>query len=185
MSPMFREFIAWMHCCDGSRVSRGSCFGACLVGLAASLPVAAAERSQAPNDAPYRIVAGKVDESTFLGWRAFHSACHICHGVDAVGTSVAPSLVERVKGLSARDFTAKVLTSYRLVFPSGELNADDSTAVRSQMVDEVLRRERGELVMPAWEGQETIRPHVLDLYAYLRARADGALGPGKPQRIEE
>jgi hypothetical protein len=54
-----------------------------------------------------------ANESTFLGWRAFHSACHACHGVDAVGTDVAPNLVERLKGLSAHDFSVKVLTSYR------------------------------------------------------------------------
>ncbi|HEY0938898.1 MAG TPA: c-type cytochrome [Steroidobacter sp.] len=134
---------------------------------------------------PYRIVDGKVDESTYLGWRAYHSACHACHGVDAVGTAVAPSLVERVKSLSARDFTTKVLTSYRIVVPSSEAWGDDSTAVREAFLEEVLRRARGEVTMPAWEGATTMRPHVLDLYAYLRARADGALGPGKPQRIDE
>lgn len=134
---------------------------------------------------PYRVVDGKVDESTFLGWRAYHSACHTCHGVDAIGTEVAPSLVERVKSLSARDFTIKVLTSYRIVVPESEARADDSSALREAFVEEVLRRERGEVVMPAWEGETRIRPHVLDLYAYLRARADGALGPGKPQRMDE
>lgn len=138
-----------------------------------------------PEQAPYRVVDGKVDESTFLGWRAYHSACHTCHGPDATGTNVAPSLIERVKSLSARDFTIKVLTSYRIVVPSGEASGDDRTAVREQFLDEVLRRERGELTMPAWESESKIRPHVLDLYAYLRARADGALGPGKPQRMND
>jgi mono/diheme cytochrome c family protein len=32
---------------------------------------------------PYQIVDGKVDDATFRGWRAFHTACHACHGVDA------------------------------------------------------------------------------------------------------
>lgn len=156
----------------------------CLVALvlAAPLPAAAAEKQGASEEKPYRVVDGKVDESTFLGWRAFHSACHACHGVDAVGTDVAPNLVERVKGLSAHDFSVKVLTSYRLVFPSGEVSGDDRTALRSEFIEEVLRRERGDLIMPAWEEDRKVRAHVLDLYAYLRARADGALGPGKPQR---
>jgi hypothetical protein len=153
--------------------------------FAASLSAVAPGKESDPNEKPYRVIDGKVDESTFLGWRAFHSACHTCHGVDAVGTSVAPSLVERVKLLSARDFTVKVLTSYRLVFQSGEISGDDSTAVRSEFLNEALRRERGELIMPAWEGEQKIRPHVLDLYAYLRARADGALGPGKPERMAD
>jgi hypothetical protein len=145
------------------------------------LLVADAESAGA-NDKPYRIAGGKVDQSTYLGWQAFHSGCHMCHGVDAVGTRVAPSLVERVKDLSAQDFTVKVLTSYRLVFPSSEVSGEDSTAVRAEVVEQVIRRERGELIMPAWEHDPKMRPHVLDLYAYLRARADGALGPGEPKR---
>ena len=157
----------------------------CLIALilAAPLSAAAAEKQAGSEAKPYRVVDGKVDESTFLGWRAFHSGCHACHGVDAVGTDVAPNLVERVKRLSAHDFTVKVLTSYRLVFPSSEVSGDDRTALRSEFVEEVLRRERGDLIMPAWQDNPKVHAHVLDLYAYLRARADGVLGRGKPERI--
>ena len=35
--------------------------------------------------------------------------------------------------------------------------------------------------MPAWEADPKVNPHVLDLYAYLSARADGKLGPGEPK----
>jgi hypothetical protein len=152
----------------------------CLVTLAACAPIllSAQQKPAAPEAKPYTVVGGKVDEATFRGWRAYHSSCHTCHGVDGTGTNVAPNLVERVKDLSARDFTTKVLTSYRIVLGSG-----DPTAVRQAFIDEVLRRERGELIMPAWEGETKVRPHVLDLYAYLRARADGVLGPGQPERI--
>lgn len=146
---------------------------------------APAAEPQGGDKAPYRIVDGKVDESTFLGWRAFHSSCHTCHGVDATGTAVAPSLVERVKSLSAHDFTVKVLTSYRIVVPESEAASDSGTAVRESFLEEILRRERGDLTMPAWESDTGVQPHVLDLYAYLRARADGALGPGKPKKIDE
>jgi mono/diheme cytochrome c family protein len=153
-------------------------FGAC-----APLLLSAQQKPSAPAAKPYTVIGGKVDEATFRGWRAYHSSCHTCHGVDGTGTTVAPSLVERVKDLSARDFTTKVLTSYRIVIPSGEVSADSPTAVRQAFVDEVLKRERGDLIMPAWEGDTGVRPHVLDLYAYLRARADGALGPGRPEKI--
>jgi hypothetical protein len=154
---------------------------ACLVTLAAGTHAVAEPNDPAP--APYRIVNGKVDEATFRGWLAYHSACHTCHGIDAIGTEVAPSLVERVKDLSAKQFTVKVITSYRIVFGSGEIRGDDRTAVRERFAEEALRRERGDLVMPAWEHNARIRPHVLDLYAYLRARADGALPPGVPSRL--
>jgi hypothetical protein len=135
------------------------------------------------SEKPYRVVGGKVDDTTFRGWRAYNSACHACHGADGVGTSVAPNLLESVKSLSARDFTTKVLTSYRIVIGIAEFSGEDNTSVRERIVEEVLRRESGTLAMPAWEQNSKVRPHVLDLYAYLRARSDGALGPGRPQRL--
>jgi hypothetical protein len=152
-----------------------------LVGLSA---FAEAEPAAAGSgELPYRVVDGKVDEATFRGWRAYHNACHACHGVDGIGTSVAPGLVKSVKDLTAKQFAIKVITSYRIVFGSSELRGDDQTALRERFAEEVLRREQGDLVMPAWEQNPEVRPHVLDLYAYLRARADGALGPGKPPRL--
>jgi hypothetical protein len=135
------------------------------------------------DEAPYRIEDGKVDRSTFLGWRVFHSTCYVCHGVDATGTSVAPDLVERIKYLDARAFTVKVLTRYRIVVGGPELEAEGGAGLRGAIIDEVMRRERGELIMPAWDSDPNVKPHVLDLYAYLRARADGALGPGRPEQI--
>jgi mono/diheme cytochrome c family protein len=165
----------------GCAVNRG---GLLFLGLAAiSASAGALAQPAAGQNPPYRIVNGKVDEATFRGWLVYHSACHTCHGIDAIGTEVAPSLVERVKDLSAKQFTIKVITSYRIVFGSGEVRGDDKTAVRERFAEEALRRERGDLVMPAWEHNPDVQPHVLDLYAYLRARADGALAPGVPSRL--
>jgi len=150
--------------------------------LLVSCALLASASAMAQDPPPYRVTNGKVDESTYRGWRAFHSACHTCHGVDAAGTDIAPSLVERVRDLSAKDFTVKVLTSYRIVMGWGEVSGDDQTAVRERFAEEAMRAESGQLVMPAWEKDPKVQPHVMDLYAYLRARADGALGPGEPQR---
>jgi hypothetical protein len=149
------------------------------------LTATADEPPSAPASTPYKVVDGRVDDATYRGWRAYHSACHTCHGVDAVGTNIAPNLLERIKSLSPHDFTIKVLTSYRIVLGSGDIRGDDPTAVREAMAEEILRRERGELIMPAWERDENVSPHVLDLYAYLKARSGGALGPGEPKRIEK
>ena len=134
---------------------------------------------------PYRIEDGRVDDSTYLGWRVFHSTCHGCHGIDATGTSVAPNLVERVKRLSARDFSVKVLSRYRITMSAEAAAGDDQTAVREAFLEQVLRRESGDVLMPAWERDANVKPHVLDIYAYLRARADDALQPGRPQRQTE
>ena len=141
-----------------------------------------ASEEEAP---PYSIEDGLVDESTYLGWRIFHSTCHGCHGVDATGTSVAPNLVERVKRLSARDFSIKVLSRYRITISAQAAAGDDQTELREAFLEQVLRRERGDVLMPAWQQDTNIKPHVLDIYAYLRARADGALPPGRPQRRDE
>jgi mono/diheme cytochrome c family protein len=148
----------------------------------ASCALLASASALAQTPPPYRVTNGKVDEATYRGWRAYHSACHACHGVDAAGTAIAPSLVERVRDLSAKQFTIKVITSYRIVMGWSEVTGDDQTALRERFAEEAMRAESGQLVMPAWGGNPAIQPHVMDLYAYLRARADGALGPGEPQR---
>lgn len=151
-----------------------------------ALAVCPVQAQTRPPPAPgeYRISAGKVDRGTYLGWRLYHTACYGCHGVDATGTDLAPNLVDRVKLMSPRAFATKVLKSYRIAAPSNDPNADDSVASREAMVDEVMRAQRDgrtRIVMPAWELDSKVEPHVLDLFAYLTARADGKLGPGRPK----
>lgn len=141
-----------------------------------------ASEEEAPQNS---IEDGLVDESTYMGWRIFHSTCHGCHGIDATGTSVAPDLVESVKRFSARDFSIKVLSRYRITISAQAAAGDDQTELREAFLEQVLRRERGDVLMPAWEQDTNIKPHILDIYAYLRARADGALPPGRPRRQDE
>jgi hypothetical protein len=154
--------------------------------LAAAAPALAARDAPPPGE--YRIVQGRVDRGTWLGWRLFHSACHGCHGIDALGSDVAPNLVERVRGMTPRDFTTKVLTSYRLVPPAAEGTREERAREREATTEDILRRERGSarsrVVMPAWASDDQVPTHVLDLYAYLSARADGKLGPGVPRPID-
>lgn len=147
-----------------------------------------AQPNAEPVPGEYRVVDGQVDRGTYTGWRLFHTTCYGCHGVGAVGTDLAPNLVERVKTLTPRAFATKVLTSYRIVLPASEAKTEDRTAVRDAMIEEVMRRERGargQIIMPAWEADPKVNPHVLDLFAYLSARADGKLGPGEPRLMVE
>jgi mono/diheme cytochrome c family protein len=141
----------------------------------------AADARLDPPPGEYVVVDGRVDRGTYAGWRLFHSACHGCHGVDATGTAVAPDLTQRVKTMTPRAFVTKVLTSYRIVVP-----ADGGTEDREAMIDDILsarRDSRYRVVMPAWEKSTQVSPHVLDLFAYLSARAAGDLGPGRPKPI--
>jgi hypothetical protein len=136
-----------------------------------------------PEPGTYRIEKGRVDRNTYLGWKLFHTSCFTCHGRDATGTDLAPNLTERIKFITPRDFATKVMTSYRIIVPSGDAAGGESSGYRDAVIEEVMRKQRGEkgsVAMPAWETNSRVKPHILDLYAYLTARADGALGPGKP-----
>jgi mono/diheme cytochrome c family protein len=52
--------------------------------------------------------AAKVSETVMNGWRWFHVYCFRCHGVDALGSQIAPNLRQSIKSLSHEDFTKTV-----------------------------------------------------------------------------
>lgn len=133
---------------------------------------------------PYVVADGKVDRSTFLGWRVFHSTCYVCHGVDATGTSVAPDLVERVATMAFTDFAVAVLFRYPIIVGTEPVAGDDLNEIREAFLEDIRQHESGELRMPTWDSDPNVKPHLADLYGYLRARADGALGEGRPPQLE-
>jgi mxaJ protein len=128
----------------------------------------------------YTIENGKVDNKTFVGWRLFNSTCFVCHGQNATGTDIAPNLLPRLEGMSEFKFRKAVLHRY-----FAKVNLDDPDrrlAFLSQVAGE---RGVSEFKMPTWSNDPNIRPHISDLYAYLKARSDGALGEGRPEQIEK
>lgn len=130
--------------------------------------------------APYTIENGKVDNKTFVGWRLFNSTCFVCHGQDATGTDIAPNLLTSLEGMSQFKFRKKVLHRY-----FAKVNLDDPDrrlAFLSQVAGE---QGVNNFKMPTWSDDPNIRPHINDLYAYLKARSDGVLGEGRPEKIEE
>lgn len=136
-----------------------------------------------PEPGSYRVTDGKVDQNTFRGWRVFHSGCHICHGKGAVGTDIAPSLVRRMESMTPRQFAEQVLVRYRLFYPGDPRAAVSSPEDREAVIAEVTAKRRGakgRINMPAWEKDEAINAHILDLYAYLSARADGMIDAEQP-----
>jgi hypothetical protein len=141
---------------------------------------------EGPPPGTYRVIDGKVDLGTYAGWLTFHTACHICHGQDAMGSDIAPNLRETMKSMTQSEFTNKVMTRYRIfVAPTESLSSE---SMRQSVLDEVIRQQRGErgtVAMPAWQTNSAIKPHILDLYAYLKARSDGAIGPGRPKTLQE
>ena len=133
-------------------------FAALSIVLATSWPAPDAAAQEAK---PYRIVDGKVDFGTYNGFRRYHSACHVCHGPDGLGSSFGPALVDSMKRLSKDDFGAIVAQG------------------RESEVGGV------KLVMPAFGVDENVMLNLDDIYAYVKARSDGAIGRGRPERLEK
>jgi methanol metabolism-related c-type cytochrome len=116
-------------------------------------PVAAQEEEK-----PYSVVGGKVDQATYNGYRRYHASCHTCHGPDGLGSSYAPNLLDSLK-VQGYDQFAEVVINGRENVSGAQQN-----------------------VMPAFGTVEDVALYVDDIYAYLKARSDNALGRGRPQR---
>jgi mxaJ protein len=107
----------------------------------------------------YRVTDGnKVDGKTYEGWIRFAAFCQQCHGTGGVGSAIAPDLAQALKTLDEYQF--------RTIVSCG------------------LTGNLGTGVMPSWRDNPNIDPYLDDLWAYLKARADGALGPGRPEKLE-
>ena len=122
----------------------------------------AAEKPDEWREKPYDIAGdGKVDLATYRGWRWFHGICHTCHGQDALGSSFAPDLT----GAFGRELDPVTYEAFLETVMNG----------RSQVGE-------GQQPMLAFKTNKDIVKNIDNLYAYLKARADGALGRGRPQR---
>lgn len=100
---------------------------------------------------------GKVDWYTFSGYRRYHSECTVCHGPDGAGSSYAPALVDSLKHLNYEQFTTIVVQGRK----------DVNTA--------------NQKVMPTFGTNRNVMCYLDDIYVYLRARSDGALGRVRPE----
>lgn len=120
--------------------------------------VLGAESNKGP-EKPYKIVNGKVDQKTFEGWLRYTKSCMRCHGPDGAGSSYAPDLVNSAKHMTQDQFNEIVVNGKR----------DVNTASQN--------------VMPAFGTVEDVMNYLDDIWAYLKARSDGALGRGRPLQI--
>lgn len=104
---------------------------------------------------------GTVDWATYSGFRRYHSECHVCHGPDGEGSSYAPALKNSLKTLSYGEFLSIVAT--------GRENVNTAQ----------------ENVMPSFGQNKNVVCYLDDIYVYLRARANDAIGRGRPDKHEE
>ena len=158
----------------------------CAAAFAAAATAVVAQGRVDPLPGEFVVVEGRVDRGTYAGWRLYGAHCQRCHGADGLGTGTAPNLVERIGNYTPRGFATKVITSYRIVPMSPDSGPPEDPGERDALLELVMKRERqerGQPLMPAWESDEKVVPHVLDIYAYLNARAYGNLAPGKPRLL--
>jgi mono/diheme cytochrome c family protein len=126
-----------------------------LCGVALALGTGRVEAASLEEDAPpYSVVDGRVDARTYEGFRRFNAVCSHCHGLDGSGGSFGPSLI--AAPIAAADFRSAVLAG----------------------------RAQGTFVMNGYAGDPNVVPYIDAIYAYLRARADGAIGRGRPLRAD-
>lgn len=103
---------------------------------------------------------GTVDWYTYSGYRRYHSECHVCHGPDGEGSTYAPALKNSLKTMSYGDFVG--------VVASGRKNVNAAQ----------------ESVMPALGDNPNVACYMDDLFVYLRARANDAVGRTRPDKHE-
>ena len=116
-----------------------------------------------------RLLAGERD--VIAAEPAMQRACR-----DALA-STAPTL-SLVRELGPRGFTARVLQRYDWNLPVEAAQLQGQTL--EHWTERVLQRQAGAITMPAWQTEPRVNAHILDLHAYLSARADGRQGAGRP-----
>ena len=113
-------------------------------------------------DPTYRVAQdGTVDWYTYSGFRRYHSECHVCHGPSGDGSSFAPALKDSLQRISYSDFL--------VIVASGRKNVTTAQ----------------ENVMPAFGNNPNVMCYIDDIYIYLRARADDAVGRVRPAMHED
>jgi len=104
-----------------------------------------------------------------LGRAVYEDRCARCHGGSATGTALAPDLLPIVHTMGLHRFVASVLRRY------------DGGPVLAGLEREPAPADEGARgappAMPDWRGDARLNAHLVDLFAYLSARAEGLLGP--------
>jgi methanol metabolism-related c-type cytochrome len=106
----------------------------------------------------FKVEDGKIDWYTYVGFTRYSAECLRCHGPDGMGSTYAPALMDSMKRLSYMEF-------YTIV-ASGKQDVSASQ----------------HLVMPALGTNKNVMCFISDIYTYLRARSDGAVDRGRPEK---
>ena len=106
---------------------------------------------------PSITIARAIRPTTYSGFVRYSSECLRCHGPDGLGSSYGPALTDSLKTSSYSDFLG--------IVASGKKTQD--------------------LVMPALSTDKNVTCYIDNIYVYLRARANDALGRGRPTKHDD
>jgi mono/diheme cytochrome c family protein len=95
-----------------------------------------------------------VDNETYQGWKQFELNCSRCHGEYAVGTSFAPALIVSLK--------------------------DGGPIPTKEVFITTVCAGRPDKGMPAWCALGLEMDKIERMYKYVKGRADGKIGAGRP-----
>ncbi len=112
------------------------------------------DKEDETEDALYSVVDGnKLDANSYAGFKLYRNWCARCHGTYGQGM-VGPNLADSLNIITEKEFFDVVGNG-----KSGTIGS-----------------------MPAWKANPKVMAGRDQLYAYLMARADGAIGVIKPQK---
>ncbi|HSE45435.1 MAG TPA: cytochrome c [Gemmatimonadales bacterium] len=113
--------------------------------------------AEAPlRDAYHTAPLDTVDAKTYQGWKYYNLNCARCHGEDVLGTSIAPHLILSLKA--------------------------DGTIPNEAVFLQVVCGGRPDKGMPAWCTLGMSTAQIDTIYAYVKARSDAKMHPGRPAR---
>src|SRR5690242_18018438 len=139
-----------MRISSTSWFARVVAFPLVLLGLAASASPAQAQAA----DLYHPAARDTLSVEAYQGWKQFELNCSRCHGEYAVGTSFAPALVVSLR--------------------------DGGTIPTKEIFVTTVCAGRPDKGMPAWCALGLEMDKIQNMYSYLKGRADGKIGIGRP-----
>ena len=100
------------------------------------------------DEKPYQVIDGKIDKNTFEGWRSFRGGtCGVCHGGAGQGGAGPNLTLSLVEKIDKAKFI------------------------------EIVTNGRSGTLMKPFKNNNRVIDNLDNIYAYLKARTDGVLGP--------
>ena len=127
-----------------------------LLASAATMVFGAISMPSYADEKPYVVTDGThLDANSYKGFKLYRNWCARCHGTYGQGM-VGPNLADSLNIISKDEFMNTVENG-----KSGTIGS-----------------------MPAWKANVKVMEGMDQLYAYLKARADGAIGEIKPKKTK-